>query len=94
MFVSLGHLLLRRTPLHVWTKIQNNFTEVSGIIPVRVGVTKIRFWSFTVSCIFHNVRYTVAISVIMHVFTRNFTSAISCKQSVCSIISCSSVFNC
>lgn len=97
MFVSLGRLLLRRTPLHAWMKIRNNFTEVSGIIPVHVGVTTIRFWSLTVSCFFYNVRYTVAISVIMHVFTRNFTSAMSCKQSVCSlcsIISCSSMFNC
>lgn len=29
--------------LRLWMKIQNNFTEVSGIIPVHVGVTKIRF---------------------------------------------------
>jgi len=81
MFVILGCLLLRRRTLDVQMKIQNNFTEVSGIIPVHVGVTKIRFWSLTDFSIFHNVRYALAILVILHTFTRNFTSAMSCKQS-------------
>lgn len=89
----LGCLLLKRT-LDGWLKIQNHFTEVSGIIWVCVLVTKIRFWSLTFSCIFHSVKYAIVILVIVHMFNRNFISGRSCKQCVHYIICCSSVFNC
>lgn len=83
MFASLGCLLIRRRTLDVWVKIQNDFTDISGVISERVGVTKIRFWSLTVSCIFHNVRYAVAILVIIYVYSPEILphSGTSCKQS-------------
>lgn len=93
-FVSLGSLMLRRRTLGEWMKIQNNFTEARGIIPVCVGVTKIRIWSLAASCIFHDVRYAVAVLVIVRTLTKNFTSALSYQQCVCCNISCCSVFNC
>lgn len=94
LFVTLGCLLHGRRTLDTCIKIQNNFAEVIDVIPLHVGRTKIIFWSVSIPCFFHNVRYAVAILVITHTFTRRFTSAMSCKQSVCCVISCSSVFNC
>lgn len=55
----------------------NDFTEVCDFIPVHVGVTKIRFWSLTVSCIFPTMRSAVGTSVILQRVTRNFSSAMS-----------------
>lgn len=49
------------------------------------GVTQIRFWSLSVSCIFPNMRHAAAISVILQGVTRNFSSAMSWNPFCCVI---------